>query len=578
MSRVKLPKKAISKDEFSELAAKFAAEVMQRRAAAQVAAEEMTAGRAAFTAADGTREERLERTRYSNLEYGKTYLPHYFEQPSAPFHHALDKLLVGNYTKEDLKQWAIDFGIEAHEGDLELRLLAICIFRGGGKSVMAILVDCLRRICHGLDPYIIIGSDTLGQAASQLEDIKDELTANEKIKADFGELKPSAGIWREASLRQKDDGHVIWREGRIITSNRIRVDAIGAGGKMRGRRFGQKRPTHILLDDLDNDENVATKEQREKKWNWVISAVEPARDPKVGRIVVIGTTIHFDCVIARAVRKTDEDGVRLFTSIEFPAMKRNAAGEWQSNWPDRFSTATLLRKKVLLGPSKFGAEYMNDPRDPETQIFNPENFNYYTPMELNDRKLTRVLYVDPSKGKKGKGRKKSDFSGFADVLIDPAARITFIHNAYRKRLSPNAAKKEIVSWYLEAVKGQWPVELWIEENSFGDILGETFQEELRRRGADVAVNTLLHTTEKNARLENHSIRVETGGVRFPDRWEREDRRPEWFNEYTDFPAGAWDDTIDSLESADHIGMELLVGKIDFKSSGKKFGAARMKGY
>ena len=53
---------------------------------------------------------------------------------------------------------------------------------------------------------------------------------------------------------------------------------------------------------------------------------------------------------------------------------------------------------------------------------------------------------------------------------------------FRKRLSPNAAKIEVVEWVIEAMKGKFQVELWIEENSFGDILGENFQDELRRRG------------------------------------------------------------------------------------------------
>jgi phage terminase large subunit-like protein len=109
-------------------------------------------------------------------------------------------------------------------------------------------------------------------------------------------------------------------------------------------------------------------------------------------------------------------------------------------------------------------------------------------------------------------------------------------------------------------------------------MGESWQDELRRRGVDIPVNTLLHATEKNARLERHSDRVATAGVRFPERWEKEDRRPEWFSEYEDFPAGSFDDTIDGIESADHIGTELSSGKPDFKSSGQKQSFAMMKGF
>src|ERR1041385_8945143 len=343
-STIKLPKKPITREQFRELAHQATEEVQQQRAAAQILAETLQSGRAAFTEADGTREDRLERTKNSALEFGRTYLPHFFEQESAPFHAALDKIITGNYTDVDLEAWREEYGIDAHRGDPDLNLLAVQIFRGGGKSVLVNLCDHLRRICHGLDPYIIIASDTFAQAGAQLEDIKDELASNEKIKADFGSLKPDKGIWRQVELFQRPDGRVTWREGQIICTNGVRVDAIGSGGKMRGRRHGPQRPTCDTNDDIDNDENVVTKEQRDKRWNWIVSAVVPAMDPKRGQVRVIGTTIHFDCVIARAVRKTDDEGQRMFTSISFPAMHRDENGEWVSNWEARFPVKKLLKR------------------------------------------------------------------------------------------------------------------------------------------------------------------------------------------------------------------------------------------
>lgn len=577
-SKIKLPNRPASRKEFRELTQKATEAVQQYRAAAQIAAESLSAGRAAFTEADGTREERSVRTIDSALEFGRTYLPHYFEEPSAPFHKALDKVLTGNFPDKDIEDWREEFGIEVHRGDPLLRLTAIEIFRGGGKSVIANLCDSLRRICHGLDPYIIIASDTFAQAGAQLEDIKDELASNEKIKADFGALKPEKGLWRTVELIQRADGRLTWREGQIVTTNGVRVDAIGRGGKMRGRRHGAQRPTCFKGDDLDNDENVVTKEQRDKAWNWVMSAVIPAMDPKRGEVTLIGTTIHFDAVITRASRKTDSEGRRLFTSIKFTAMRRGPDGEWVSNWPERFSVERLLRTRDLLGPTKFGAEYMGDPRDPETQIFEPDRFVYYSPLDIQTRDLKHVCYVDPSKGKKGKGRKKSDFSGFAHVAADIAERVSYVQNAFRKRLSPKAAETEVIEWFLEIRRTHPTAELWIEENSFGDILGENFQDELRRRGVDVVVNTKLHTEEKDARLARHSIRVENGGVRFPQRWESEDRRPDWFGEYVDYPAGSFDDTVDAIETCDDIAMNDSAGKVEYKSTGVKQPSALASGY
>jgi predicted phage terminase large subunit-like protein len=195
---------------------------------------------------------------------------------------------------------------------------------------------------------------------------------------------------------------------------------------------------------------------------------------------------------------------------------------------------------------------MNDPRYPETQLFVIDRFTFYSANELEGKTLRRVLYVDPSKGKKGKGRKKSDFSGVADVKIDSAERVTYLLDAYRKRLSPTAAENEIVTLYKRILQQDPAAELWIEENSFGDILGVQFQEKLRKEGIDKVVHTLLHTEEKSARLDRLSVRIENKGTRFPAKWQQEDRRPEWFSEFEDYP-GPYDDTIDAIESADSIG-------------------------
>jgi predicted phage terminase large subunit-like protein len=577
----KLPNRAVTREEFEQLGMRYAEAVQQRRAAGQIAQATVAAGRSTFTERDGTHEERLDRTMFSPLEFGRTYLPHFFQQEGAEFHQALDKVIAGDFTDLDLDRWRDQFGIDVHRGDPELRLTAIMIPRGFGKSVIAVVCDYLRRICHGLDPYLLLVMDTYDQAAAALEDIKEELASNEKIRADFGNLVPQAEEeWIAGGLEMDAAGKVVWREGQIVCRNGTRVDAFGKGAKTRGRRHGAFRPSHGTCDDLSNDENVRSKEQRDKDWDWIMSALVPAMDPMVGSVTIIGTVIHFDCAIARAERKTDDDGNRLFTSIKFVAMRTNPeTEELESTWPARFSTKSLLRKKALMGPTKFGAEMMNNPRDPSTQVFDPESFYYYTPAELAATKgMLTICYVDPSKGKKGKGRKKSDYSGFAKIRADVPNRVTYLVDAFRKRLTPAAAKHEVVDWYVRELQIDPAAQLWIEENAFGDILGASFQDSLRHRGVDLPVRTLLHTTEKEARLESHSIRIESNGFRFPDRWQKEEKRPEWFGEYEDFPAGANDDTIDANESADHIACELAGSKPEWMSLGVKLDSYAMSAY
>ncbi len=48
------------------------------------------------------------------------------------------------------------------------------------------------------------------------------------------------------------------------TSTNIKVEAIGSGKKIRGRKHRNWRPDLLVLDDIENDENVRTPEQRAK--------------------------------------------------------------------------------------------------------------------------------------------------------------------------------------------------------------------------------------------------------------------------------------------------------------------------
>ncbi|MDZ7822992.1 MAG: hypothetical protein U5K75_02400 [Ahrensia sp.] len=97
------------------------------------------------------------------------------------------------------------------------------------------------------------------QAALLIEAIKSELTSNPRLSFDFPDV---AGQGR------------IWREGEIVTRNNIRIEGVGAGMKIRGRRHGPFRPGLIFLDDLENDDNVKSPEQRKKLEDWLDKAVD----------------------------------------------------------------------------------------------------------------------------------------------------------------------------------------------------------------------------------------------------------------------------------------------------------------
>ena len=123
-------------------------------------------------------------------------------------------------------------------------------------------------------------SDSSEQAEGFLDDIKTELEDNGNIIMDFGSLK----------------GEKAWRTGVILTKTDIKAEAIGSGKKVRGRRHRNWRPDLIVLDDIENDENVNTPEQRRKLKNWFDKAVSKAGDTYTD-IMYIGTILHYDSLL-----------------------------------------------------------------------------------------------------------------------------------------------------------------------------------------------------------------------------------------------------------------------------------------
>ena len=80
--------------------------------------------------------------------------------------------------------------------------------------------------------------------------------------------------------------------------------------------FEKQAPDLVLLDDLENDENVRSPEQRDKLENWLMRTVlslGPADDSM--DVIYIGTILHYDSVLARTLKKPQWHG-RTFRAVE----------------------------------------------------------------------------------------------------------------------------------------------------------------------------------------------------------------------------------------------------------------------
>ncbi len=362
-----------------------------------------------------------------DLEYfGRAYLAHYFVRPSPKFHGELDRIwregvLKGMNPELDAKRISRADGCRR----------AIEAPRGHAKSTTFTFKDDLHAAVYGYKHYIIILSDSSEQAEGFLVDIKTELEENAALKEDFGELEGK-----------------VWKSSVILLANGVKIEAIGSGKKIRGRRHKQWRPDLIVCDDLENDENVNTPEQRKKLRDWFYKAVSKAGDTYTD-IVYIGTLLHFDALLANVAKNPSYKSVRyqgvisfatngelwdawesIFTDLSNDNRQEDALEFFQANreamlegtavlWEEKLSYYDLMVIRISEGEASFNSEIQNDPIDPENCTFQEEWFDFWddegkAQPDFSDPKFLFVGANDPSLGK----NKKSDTSSIIALAKD----------------------------------------------------------------------------------------------------------------------------------------------------------------
>jgi predicted phage terminase large subunit-like protein len=140
--------------------------------------------------------------------------------------------------------------------------------------------------------YCWLVQDTSLQAAQSMQSIITECEDNPRVRRWFPHLRPARDA-KNMPIADRDDD-VVFELG-------LRLQALGAGQKLRGRRHRQFRPDFALIDDLENDETVMTKYQRDKLDKWLSSAFVFAL-AKGADVHYVGTLLHNDAVLAR-IRK-----------------------------------------------------------------------------------------------------------------------------------------------------------------------------------------------------------------------------------------------------------------------------------
>lgn len=447
---------------------------------------------------------------------------------------------------------------------------AIAAPRGEAKSTLVSQLFVLWCIIRGIKKYPVIIMDSIDQAYPMLEAIKAEIEFNPRIAMDFPEI---AG------------GGRVWQAGTIVTRNDIKVTVAGSGKKLRGLRHGAYRPDLVVLDDIENDEQVRSPEQRDKLDSWLKKTVMPlgAAGGKLD-IIYIGTILHYDSVLSRTQKNPLWNSVKFQAIINWPSNmslwdeweevlrnegKDEALAFYQQNktemdegsevsWAAR-PLYDLMLIRVRDGHSTFDSEYQNDPVSGEDAPF--ANCITFWVNRLHEWVFFGA--GDPSLGKAGNSRDPSA------LLVGGMNRNTgildVVEASIRKRL-PDRIIEDIIGFQAE-----YRCLLWvIEAIQFQEFLRTELVKRSAAQGIPVPARAVMPHTDKLLRIESLQPHMANGLIRLHP------SQKTLIQQLTHFPKADHDDGPDCLHMLWAAAVSGIGAKFEYtrvaRNSGSRFGS------
>ena len=208
----------------------------------------------------------------------------------------------------------------------DVRLAAIAAPREHAKSTAFTHDFVLAAALFREESHILIVSATEKLALAHLGDISKILHDSDEIHKEFG----------VKDFPTDSKGEIVVR---CIDGYEFRIVAASAGQKLRGMKWNGRRPGLVVCDDMEEDEQVESRDQRDKFSRWVLRALLPITR-RGGKVRWHGTILHQDSFLAGAM--VSKEWAHLF-------YKAHESFSDFSNilWPEQFPVERLQQIQYL---------------------------------------------------------------------------------------------------------------------------------------------------------------------------------------------------------------------------------------
>jgi predicted phage terminase large subunit-like protein len=446
--------------------------------------------------------------------FSSTFLWSKFDNPveSPQFHFELWDLMCSDYPR-----------------------VAVAAPRYHAKSTAVTHCFVLACVLFKIKQYVLIVSDTEGQAVEFLGDIKRELEENEELRSIFGV---------ERILKSTDtDVRCELRGG-----HQFRIMAFGAEQKIRGRKWRNKRPDLVVCDDLENDEAVTNEERRHKFRTWFLNALRRVGS-KSCHFRVVGTILHQDSILSRFMPKLTSptiqtDGLRFWDpafeeesgwkSILYQAHNEDFS---QILWPENYDRQYFedIRKEYQAQghPEGYSQEYLNRPVDKSVAYFRQEDLR---PIEDTDEYMDYYVGADLAVSTR-------DQRAYTAIVVAGLTASGVLKVVDVRRFRGDSLR--IVEEMFSVQSRYNPVLFAVESENIAKSIGPFLYEEMGKNGKPFINLRELPTNNKDKQRRARSIQARTraGKVQF-------DHTASWWPEFQEeliyFDRGTYFDQVDAF--------------------------------
>jgi len=339
------------------------------------------------------------------------------------------------------------------------------------------------------------------------------------------------------NLLEQDDFHDVFPDvklaadskasGRWDTNRGGMYYAVGVGSNLAGRGGDL-----VVIDDPHSEQTAMSVSGFDDAWDWYTGGPRQRLQPG-GSIVLVQTRWSEKDLTGQLVRAQAKDPLAdQWEIVELPAI----FDDGKPCWPEYWSLDDLTAVKASIPPSKWNAQYQQNPTGEENAIIKREWW-----MRWDREKVPQLQFVIQSYDTAFSKRETSDYSAITTWGV------FYPDEGGTPALILLDSKKG--RWDFPELKGialdqyrYWDPDTVIVE---AKASGLPLTHELRNMGIPVVNFTPSKGNDKVTRVHSVSPLFEAGMVWVPD----ETFADELIEEVAAFPNGEYDDLVDSMTQA-----------------------------